>query len=72
MKQRMLNDVVLEQNAALLYSRTKTEQLFNPNDCPKKKPEGKLELWNSQSKFSTRKDTLIYKKNQEIYEIMQT
>ena len=29
----------------------------------RKKTEGKLELWNSRSEFSTRKDTLIYQKN---------
>ena len=29
----------------------------------RKKTEGKLELWNSRSEFSTRKDTLIYTQN---------
>ena len=58
-----------EMNAALIDSRAEAEQLSNPSDFPKKENGRKMELWNSRSEFSTRKDTPIYKKPQEIYEI---
>ena len=42
-----------EMNAALIDSRTEAEQLFNPNDSPKKENRRKIgiKLWNSRSEF---------------------